>query len=110
MLIGRAEHLNPLVQASLVISKAEYDGGSSVLKVTLENRSSTPFILRNTSRFTLHTLGDVFNVPAAGSFEIEVKTVEKLSDIRLSFEVLNAVTAPGKHPVLEWSAAISAGK
>ena len=110
MLIGRAEHLNPLVQASLVISKAEYDGGSSVLKVTLENRSSTPFILRNTSRFTLHTLGDVFNVPAGGNFEIEVKTVEKLSEIRLNFEVLNAVTAPGKHPVLEWSAAISAGK
>jgi hypothetical protein len=52
-------------------------------------------------------LGDVFNVPAAGSFEIEVKTVEKLSDIRLSFEVLNAVTAPGKHPVLEWNAPIS---
>jgi hypothetical protein len=110
MLIGRPEHLNPLVQASLVITKAAYGGGTSVLKVTLENRSSTPFILRNTGSYTLHTLGDVFNVPAAGSFDIEVKTVEKLSEIRLNFEVLNAVTAPGKHPNLEWSYKIPTGK
>jgi hypothetical protein len=55
-------------------------------------------------------LGDVFNVPAGGNFEIEVKTVEKLSEIRLNFEVLNAVTAPGKHPNLEWIYKIHTGK
>jgi hypothetical protein len=110
MLIGRPEHLNPLVQASIVISKAAYGGGTTVLNITLENRSSTPFILRNTGRYTFHTQGDVITVPAGGSLDVEVKTIERLSNIKLSFEVMNAVTAPGKHPVLEWTSKITSEK
>ena len=110
MLIGRPEHLNPLVQASIVISKAAYGGGTTVLNITLENRSSTPFILRNTGRYTFHTQGDVITVPAGASLDVEVKTIERLSNIKLSFEVMNAVTAPGKHPVLEWTSKITSEK
>ena len=39
-------------------------------------------------------------VPARGAITIKVKTKERLEDIRLAFEVLNALTAPGVHPQL----------
>ncbi len=99
-LIGREAVLMPLLEASLQVSEARYGTGTTVLSVTLANATSTPFSLRNTSSYTLHEHTDVILVPARGAITIKVKTKERLEDIRLAFEVLNALTAPGEHPQL----------
>jgi hypothetical protein len=40
----------------------------------------------------------LIEVPPLSSIELQIKTKEKKSAIELSFEVLNAITAPGTHP------------
>jgi len=106
MLIGRSDHLNPLVQASLSISSAVYEGKSSVLNIIITNSSSCNFTLRNISKLSFHNQGDVVTVPANGEAHLQVKTIQRLGQVGLSFEVLNGITAPGKHPVLSWSATV----
>ncbi len=109
-LIGRAEHLNPLIEACLTISKVNWLGNSNVLEITITNNSSCAFTLRNMSKYLLHNQGDVFTIPANGELIVQVKTLARISDITLNFEVLNGIIAPGKHPVLSWKAAVISGK
>lgn len=106
MLIGRPQFLEPLVRSSLSITKTAWEGRFNVLNVTITNHSSCAFTLRNTGKFTFHNQGDVLTVPANGELVVQVKTLQRLSQVELGFEVMNAVTAPGKHPVLTWSADI----
>jgi 3',5'-nucleoside bisphosphate phosphatase len=98
LLVGRDEFLLPLLQASLNIKSAKYDGQTTVLLLELENLSSCDFTLQNRSDYTFHNAGDIITVKANDSFIIEVKTVQKLSDINLKLEVLSAVHAPNSHP------------
>ncbi len=109
-LIGREAHLRPLVEACLTVSKAAYSGKSDVLDLTLVNNSSCAFTLRNTSKYTLHNQGDVFIVPAHGELEVQVKTLQRLPEVELSVEVLNGITAPGKHPLISWKVVVNANK
>jgi hypothetical protein len=104
LLIGREEFLVPLIKESLVITKATYTGKSSVLRVTVSNRSSVTFTLSNKSGYTLQSDHDVVMLKPAKETVVEVKTLQRLSTIALSFEVLNAVNAPGKHPTVTWQA------
>ena len=97
LLIGRPEWLNPLIQACLSIEKAEYQGISSVLNVTIKNDSDVSFILANLSEFTLHNAHDIITLHPNASTILEIKTRKTLKQIELKFEVLNSVTAPGKH-------------
>ncbi len=99
-LIGRAETLEPLLAASLTVTNAAYGFGTTVVAVTISNASSTPFTLRNVSAYTLHEHTDLIVVPARGEVTIKVKTGERLSSLTLTFEALNALTAPGTHPRL----------
>jgi len=105
-LIGRAAHLNPLIQACLTITKTAWQGNSDVLNVTFTNNSSCAFTLRNTGKYSLHNQTDVITVPANGEQVVQVKTLQRMTDVSLSFEVLNGVIAPGKHPVLTWKATV----
>lgn len=101
LLIGREPFLIPLLQASITVKQASYTGKTDVLKVVLVNGTNSPVILSNRSGFTLHSNYDVITLQP-GENTIEVKTLERLKDLNLKFEVLNAVFAPGKHPVVEW--------
>ena len=40
-------------------------------------------------------------IPAHGEVNIDVKTIKKLRKFKLKFEVLNALTAPKTHPVID---------
>ncbi len=99
-LIGREADLIPLLSASVQVEEARYVFGTQVLSVTLANRSSTPFVLRNVSEFTLHEHPNVVTLPPHGAITLRVKTGTRLKRIPLVFEVLNAITAPGTHPTL----------
>lgn len=96
-LIGRAEHLKPLLQSSITVSSASYRGPSSVADVVLKNDSDANFILSNNSRYTLHDDAGIVMLPPNSETKIEVKTLKQLAEFELTFEVLNAVTAPGVH-------------
>jgi len=102
LLIGRDEFLIPLVKESLVIKKASYIGKSSVLSVTIENKTNSVFTLANRSGYTFATDHDVVMIKPGADNIIEVRTKEKLTSVSLTFEVLNAVNAPNKHPSVKW--------
>ncbi len=101
LLIGREPYLVPLLQASITVKSASYTGKTDVLKVVLVNGTNSPIILNNKSGFTLHSNYDVITLQP-GENTIEVKTLERLKELTLNFEVLSAVYAPGKHPIVGW--------
>lgn len=105
LLIGRDEYLVPLVAASVAVTNATYSGNSAVLVVTLENKTSVDFLLRNQTGFTFHDNNDVVTLHP-GTNTLQVKTKNRLNGAELRFEVLNAVNAPNHHPVVNWKVAI----
>lgn len=99
-LIGREEFLVPLVSASLKVDSAKYLGKSNVLAVYIQNLSSTGFTLQNRSKFTFHDHADIVTIEPGEKHIIEVKTIDRLSQLDIKLEVLNAVYAPAKHPTV----------
>ena len=104
ILIGRPEHVKPLIEASLSIKTAEYGEDNSVLHVAIENTSDAAFTLRNRSEYTFADATDLIVLEAHAVTWLEVKTGERGFRHDLVFEVLNAVTAPSTHP--EWALTI----
>ena len=109
-LIGREEHLVPLLKASIIAQSEGYEWEGSllsyqpkttVLNVKLVNPTDSTFMLRNASEYRLHNQTDTFLLPAHGSLLLQVKVLKKLSEVALKLEVLNAIVAPGKHAFLE---------
>ena len=105
-LIGRTEHLLPLLQAGLTLKSLGYQGKSNVLNVTLTNNTSCPLTVQNKSRYNFHDQGEVFTIPANGELSVQVKTIERLKEVGLNFEVLNAITAPGKYATISLSVSL----
>ncbi len=106
MLIGREAWVKPLIEASITVDTAFYQGKSQVLTLRLRNNSSCAFTLQNRSDYTLHNTGDMVTLPAMSTTNMEVKTRSNMRSVSLDFEVLNATTAPGMHPVVNWQAQI----
>jgi hypothetical protein len=100
-LIGRETELMPLIQACLEIKKAEYYGNKAVAYVTLVNKSDVDYILANRSAYSLQEESEVLILPQHAEYKLSVKTLDQLAAFDLSFEVLNATTAPDQHPVLK---------
>ena len=98
LLIGKNEVLQPLIEASITVSEATYQGPSSVVTVVVENASDATLILQNRSRYTFHAHADLITLPAQAETKIQVKTNDQTDRFVLDFEVLNAVIAPNRHP------------
>ena len=96
-LIGRPEHLVPLIEATIVATGAEYMGKSSVVRVDLNNSSNVEFTLENRSSYSLHSDSHVLIIKP-GQNSIEVKTLDRLDSFEMKFGVMNAVVAPKTHP------------
>ncbi|MCP3931799.1 MAG: PHP domain-containing protein [Bacteroidetes bacterium] len=103
LLIGRSEQLTPLLKASIVVNSASYKGNTSVVSVSIENLSDANYILANHSQFSLHAHADIVSIPAHETTVLDIKTLERLDSFELEFEVLNAVTAPKEHPMIQLS-------
>jgi len=101
-LIGREPELVSLIQASILVEKAEYFGARAIAVVTLRNESDADFLLANRSGFTLQEDADVVVLPHHSETRIHVRTGTQLENFDLVFEVLNAIRAPGLHPVVRW--------
>ncbi len=107
LLIGRDEYLLPLLNASLVIKSAKYMGKTDVLQLVLWNKTNEDFTLQNRSAYTFYNNNDLITVKPGEENILEVKTKERLKNVNLSFEVLNGVNAPGKHPIMKLEADIT---
>ena len=99
-LIGKKEFLIPLINSSLKVNSAKYFTNTTVAHVTISNNSDAPYTLRNQSKYDFYNLTDLVMIPAHGEVNIDVRTIEKLRKFELQFEVLNALTAPQTHPVI----------
>lgn len=57
--------------------------------------------LKNLSAYNFSRSDDYIFIPKNETKTIMVKTLEVIKAIKLKFEVLNAITAPKKHAVVE---------
>ncbi|MEE2876216.1 MAG: Sb-PDE family phosphodiesterase [Candidatus Neomarinimicrobiota bacterium] len=103
LLIGRERDLMPLIEASIIAEAASYKGDSEVSEVILKNNSDSKFILTNRGKFNFHARGDLVTLPPHSTITLLVKTLERLSSFDLSFEVMNALTAPRNHPTINFT-------
>ncbi len=94
MLLGRAEHLAPLLNASLKVTGAAYRGDTAILRVTFTNQSDATFNLKNATPLTFLNSGDLVEVPAHSKTSLDVKPGSRRDELVLTFTVMNALTAP----------------
>ena len=94
LLIGREAELRPLLEAALTLDKAAYRSDLDVLELTLTNNSDADLQLRNLSPYTFRHNGDDLIVPQHGKLDLSVRTLERLPQVELEFEVGNALVAP----------------
>lgn len=102
MLIGKEENVLPLLEASLTVVKAEYQPKANIVSVDIKNQTGVPFILANMSNFTFHAHSDIVTILPYETKTLEIKTLVRLEQLTLPFQVMNAVIAPKKHPVLSF--------
>ena len=93
-LLGLKRNLQPLLEASLTIESASYNNRTQILAIRIKNTSDAVFLLKNKSEYTFTNNDDLVEVPAQGSKNIGVKTINRLNMLQLDFEVLNALEAP----------------
>ena len=101
LLVGKEEHLVPLVSASLQLVGGKYQGNSTVVSVGIMNNSDVDYLLGNESEYNFHSHSDVIEIKAHSSIILEVKTIKKLKEFELAFTVLNGITAPNTHPSIK---------
>lgn len=82
-------------------------GKTDVLQLVLWNKTNEDFTLQNRSAYTFYNNNDLITVKPGEENILEVKTKERLKNVNLSFEVLNGVNAPGKHPIMKLEADIT---
>ncbi len=94
-LIGKEEYLVPLLEASLEVVSARYITNTLLLSIELQNNADIHMKLKNTTDFTLHNSTGIVEIESHHSETVDVKTRRPLESLTLTFEVLNAITAPG---------------
>lgn len=102
ILVGRGEYLEPLIKSSLLVEKAVYIPKTQVLKIILKNISSSNLLFENQMSYTFYSNAPIFEIPAGGTYTLNIKTLEIKDNITLSLKALKAFTAPNEQPVISW--------
>lgn len=100
-LIGKEENLVPLLNSILGFKSLGYKGNTSILRVEISNNSSSDMTLKNLSAYNFSRSDDYIFIPKNETKTIMVKTLEAIKAVELKFEILNAITAPKKHAIIE---------
>lgn len=100
--VGRAEWLVPFLQASIKVIEAAYIPRTQILKLVLENQTSSDLLFENAMGYTFYSSSPVFEIPAGESFTLQVKTLEIKNSLELSLRALGAYSAPKQHPIITW--------
>jgi predicted metal-dependent phosphoesterase TrpH len=104
--VGRANWLVPLLQASLEVVEAAYIPGTQILRVVLENQTSADLLFENVMPYTFYSSSPVFEVPAGGTYTLQIKTLEAKESVKLALKALGAYSAPKQHPIITWEIAV----
>ena len=102
LMVGREAYLLPLLHASLEVVSSSYIEGTEILKVELKNLTSSDLLFENAMEYTFYSSSPVFEIPAGGTYTLNIKTLEKKEAITLELRALGAYTAPKVHPVVAW--------
>ena len=105
-LIGKSEHLLPLLESIISISSNGYRKGTQILKIEILNNSSANMVLENLSEFNFADSDDLISIPKNGKDTLQVKTLEVLNNLDLKFRILNALTATKQNPVIAFEIGI----
>lgn len=97
LLVGKEQNMDLILNASIEVTDLTYGGDTQIAGVTIQNHSDSDLILKNLSDFTFYQEADVITLPAQSSTVLAIKTLEKLEEFELEFEVLNAIIAPKTH-------------
>jgi hypothetical protein len=106
--VGRANWLVPLLQESLKVTEAQYLPGTQILKVVLENQTSSDLLFENVMPYTFYSSSPVFEVPAGGAYTLQIKTLEIKDSVKLALKALGAFSAPKQHPIVTWDIPVEA--
>ncbi len=109
LLIGRRQHLQPLLEAGLTLEDATRDPRRDAVSVTLRNHTSSPVRLRSApgteQAFGMHA--DLVDIAPHSTEQLWLISEVPGPSLTLEFEVLSALTAPGTHPTLTLARALS---
>ena len=89
----------PLIEASLTVTEVVKRGQRDIVDVTLSNASDATFELANRGDHRFQDQASLIRVPAHGDVTLIVAG-EPRSAFALELQVMNAITAPGSHPML----------
>jgi len=106
LLIGRTQHLSPLLQASISVSDLEYQEGTSIAKITISNHSDARFKMNNQSNLTFMEAGDLIELAPHSETILSVKLTERVNKITLPFEVMNTLVSPKEHATISLEASV----
>lgn len=107
ILVGRAEYLEPLIKASLLVEEATYIAKTQILKIVLKNVTSSKLLFENQMPYTFYSNSPIFEIPAGGSYTLNVKTLEIKERIELKLKALKAYSAPKVQPVISWDIVVN---
>lgn len=102
LLVGKEEYLKPLIKASVIIKQVSYLPKTSVLKVTLENISSSDLLFENNMPYSFYSKPPLFTIAAGETLDLQIKTLDIKDKINLELKAMGAYTAPKVHPVISW--------
>ncbi|GGD55803.1 hypothetical protein GCM10011361_22950 [Muriicola marianensis] len=102
LFVGKPEFLIPLLHACVQVNSANYIPNTDILKVELENVSSSDLLFENKMEYTFYSKPPVFEIPAKKKAILQIKTLERKEIIMLRLNALGAYTAPGVHPEVQW--------
>lgn len=106
LLVGKAEFLNPLLKASIVITSAKYIADTQLLEVQLQNISSSALLFENQMEYSFYSSSPVFEIPALGTYTLRIKTLEEKENIDLKLKAIGTFTAPKTSPVITWQISV----
>ena len=102
LMVGREGWLLPLLETSVEVVRSEYLPNTEILQVELLNKTSSDLLFENAMEYTFYSSSPVFEIPARGTYTLNIKTLEIKEEVILKLRALGAYTAPKQHPVVQW--------
>ncbi|MDX1333821.1 MAG: Sb-PDE family phosphodiesterase, partial [Robiginitalea sp.] len=84
------------------VTEANYIPGTQILKVVLENQTSSDLLFENMMPYTFYSSSPVFEIPAGGTYTLQIKTLDVKDSVKLALKALGAYAAPKQHPIVTW--------
>jgi hypothetical protein len=94
LIVGRAEHVESVLSANVRVEPLTYEVSPRIARVVIHNDGAQDLNLRYTGPFSFHAHTELFTVPAHGSIELDVKTLEALDRLDFPVQVENSRVAP----------------